>query len=177
MLNPALNPVGVRLDPFPAFNFYVILVDASSAAAAVATAVRATVTGGFSECSGLSLSMQPHELREGGLNSHAHKLLGPMSCGNITLKRGMTLSDDLWTWYDGFVQGRGTRRDGLIMLVSELRLPVKVWHFQEGLPVHWTGPTLDAARSAVAVEQLEIAHHGLTLSSPGAALGAAGVSL
>jgi phage tail-like protein len=172
-----LNPVGIRLDPFPAFNFYIALVDSSSAAAIVATAVRATVTGGFSECSGLDMSMQPLELREGGLNTHAHKLLGPMSYGNITLKRGMTLSDDLWNWYHDFVRGAGSRRDGLITLVSELRVPVKVWQFREGLPVHWTGPTLEASRGAVAIEQLEIAHHGLELFSPGTALGAVGVSI
>lgn len=177
MLNPVINALGIRLDPFPAFNFYVVLVDSSSTAAQVGTAIRATVTGGFSECSGLDLSMVPYEFREGGVNTHAHRRIGEMSVANIILKRGMTLSDDLWNWYDGFVRGEGSLRDGLIVLMSELRIPVKMWRFYEGLPIHWTGPTLDAGRGALAIEQLEIAHHRLELISPGSALAGAGISV
>jgi phage tail-like protein len=50
-----------------------------------------------------------------------------------------------------------------VTLLDELRNPVKVWAFKRGLPVKWTGPSLNATQSQVAVEELEIAHEGLTL--------------
>ena len=44
---------------------------------------------------------------------------------------------------------------------------------ENGIPVKWSGPALDAGTSAVAIEKLEIAHEKLTLTlSPGRATGA-----
>jgi phage tail-like protein len=36
------------------------------------------------------------------------------------------------------------------------------WAFSGGLAAKWTGPDLHAEQNAVAIEQLEIAHEGLT---------------
>lgn len=36
------------------------------------------------------------------------------------------------------------------------------WGLLDVVPVRWQGPTLDPANPAVAVEVLEIAHHGFT---------------
>jgi phage tail-like protein len=41
--------------------------------------------------------------------------------------------------------------------------PVRVWGFSRGWPAKLTGPDLDAQSSAIAVESIEIAHHGLEL--------------
>jgi phage tail-like protein len=38
------------------------------------------------------------------------------------------------------------------------------WNFRAGIAVKWTGPELNAMESAVAIESLEIAHHGLKLA-------------
>ena len=73
----------------------------------------------------------------------------------------MTASSDLWDWYYGFVEGRGKRRDGLIVLQNERRLPVSTWNFKRGLPAKWTGPAFNAEASELAIETLEIAHEGL----------------
>ena len=37
---------------------------------------------------------------------------------------------------------------------------MRSWGFQRGLPLKWSGPAMNAAQSAVAVETLEIAHEG-----------------
>ena len=55
------------------------------------------------------------------------------------------------------------RKDGTITLLDEAQQPALVWGWSRGLPVKWTGMTLNAAQSQVAIEQLEIAHEGLTL--------------
>jgi phage tail-like protein len=41
--------------------------------------------------------------------------------------------------------------------------PVRVWSFRRGWPVKIAGPDLNAMSAAVAIESVEIAHHGLTL--------------
>src|SRR4051794_35657353 len=161
------------LDPLTSFNFTVGLIDVTSPARAVATIatalVEATVVGGFSECSGLESSMQPEEHREGG-STTVLRFPQRVTWSNVRLRRGVTVSDDLWNWYFGFVEGRGRRRDGIITLQNDLHIPYKVWRFKRGIPVKFSGPSLNAAESRIAVEEVEIAHEGLELYAPGASL-------
>ena len=165
-----MSSTGVRIDPVGAFNFLITLVDSTSALTATVSAIQSVALGGFSEASGLEMSLEVEEYKEGGRNDMVHKLPTRINWGNIRLKRGVTLSDDLWSWHYAFVEGRGKRRDGIIVLQNDLHLPVKTWHFTKGLPIKWTGPSLNAAQSQVAVEELEIAHEGMRLFSAGTAL-------
>ena len=119
--------------------------------------------GGFSECSGLELGFDIEEYKEGGNNGTVVRFPTRAKWTNIRMKRGVALSDDLWLWHYGFVQGNVSRRDGVITLLDEQQNPVKVWSFKRGLAVKWTGPSLNAMQSQVAVEEIEIAHEGLTL--------------
>ena len=50
-----------RLDPLPAFNFYIVLIDASSVASTLFTAATGIALGGFSECSGLESTLEVDE--------------------------------------------------------------------------------------------------------------------
>jgi phage tail-like protein len=76
-----------------------------------------------------------------------------------------------------YVNGNGKRRDGVIVLCDELRLPLKTWTFSRGLPLKWTGPTLNAAQSTIAIESLEIMHEGLRLWSVGTGISALGAEI
>jgi phage tail-like protein len=173
----AAGPTGVRIDPVGGYNFLVTLVDSAQPLTTALAAIQNVALGGFSECSGLDMTMQPEEHREGGRNDAVLRFASRVTWANIRLRRGVALSDDLWNWQYSFAEGRGTPRDGLIVLQNELHVPLKAWSFTKGLPVRYAGPTLDAAQGRVAIEELEIAHHGLRLTAPGAALaGAAGVS-
>jgi phage tail-like protein len=118
---------------------------------------------GFSECSGLELALDIEEYKEGGNNGTVLRFPTRAKWTNLRLKRGIALSDDLWQWHYGFVQGTGTRRDGVVTLLDEQHNPVKAWSFKRGIPVKWTGPTLNATQSQVAFEEIEIAHEGMTL--------------
>src|SRR5262249_25465603 len=64
--------VDVRLDPVLACNFRISLTDSTSALAAVANVALSTVLshplGGFSECTGLEMSLDVQEFMEGGGN-------------------------------------------------------------------------------------------------------------
>jgi phage tail-like protein len=161
---------GLRLDPFPAYNFYIWLIDSSSALASLNTALNLVPITGFSECSGLEGTLQVEEYSEGGENRFIHKFPTRMTYSNLVLRRGVTVSEDLWNWHFDYVKGTGKRRDGLIMMRNELQIPVKIWLFKEGVPLRWTGPTLNASQNAIAIESLEIMHHGLELVSAGSLL-------
>ncbi|NLE44882.1 MAG: phage tail protein [Chloroflexi bacterium] len=42
---------------------------------------------------------------------------------------------------------------------------VKHWNVEDAYPVRWKGPSLNTSSKTVAIEEIEIAHHGLTLTS------------
>jgi phage tail-like protein len=153
----------LRMDPFTAFNFVVALIDSSSALGAVTSIGGSSVLGGFSECSGLEIGLDMEEYREGGNNAGSLHFPTRIKWSNLRFKRGITSRDDLWQWQYGFAQGSVKRRDGLVTLLDEQKNPVKLWSFTRGLPIKWSGPTLNASQSQIANEELEIAHEGLTL--------------
>jgi phage tail-like protein len=156
----ASNSNGQRDDPFRTYNFIITFIDSSSSSIATQ---KGSAIGGFSECSGLEMSLQTEDYQEGGNNATTLKFPKHIAYTNIRLKRGITTSDDLWQWFFDFVEGTGKRKDGTITLRDEQRQAVKVWQFKRGIPVKWTGPTFNATQSQVAIQELEIAHEGLQL--------------
>jgi phage tail-like protein len=151
----------IRIDPYRAFNFLITLVDSANAPGTALTPKQSQPAGGFSECTGLDMSMDIEEYKEGGNNATILRFPTRVKWANLRLKRGVAIADDLWLWHYGFVQGRVVRRDGVVTLQDEQQNPVKVWSFTRGLPVKWTGPSLNATQNQVAIEELEIAHEGL----------------
>ena len=154
---------GARQDPYRSFNFLITLVDSASSFGALLAPLQNAPLGGFSECSGLELAFDIEEYKEGGNNGTVLRFPTRAKWTNLRLKRGIALSDDLWNWHYGLVQGTVSRRDGVVTLQDEQQNPVKMWSFTRGLPVKWTGPSLNAMQSQVAVEEIEIAHEGLAL--------------
>lgn len=156
---------GARFDPPLNHNFVVALVDTSSPLASVATfaldAIFDVPVGGFSECTGIEMAMAPEEYKEGGNNGATLKFPNRVTWTNISLKRGIGFDATLWEWHYGFVTGEGTRRDGTITLLDSERNPAVVWYFRRGLPIKYTGPSLNATQNNVAIESIDIAHEGI----------------
>jgi phage tail-like protein len=179
----------IRFDPMMAYNFHIALIDSSHTVVdpnhllagtdsglsvmQVVSAVAGALLGGFSECTGLDTQIETEDFKEGGLNDRVRKFPTRTTWSNITLRRGVGLGEDLWLWRNDYVLGKGKRRDGIIVLETDLHIPLKVWHFTRGLPVKWTGPAFHARNSEIAIEALEIAHEGLDLTSPGTLASAA----
>ncbi|HEY6245738.1 MAG TPA: phage tail protein [Pyrinomonadaceae bacterium] len=152
-------------NPLLNHNFVISLIDSSSVLGASRSLSQSAIfdvaVGGFSECTGLEMSMQPDEFKEGGNNGFVHKFPTRVTWSNIVLKKGIGSGTVLWDWQYGFAVGKGKRRDGVIILLSDSQVPNNVWHFRRGLPVKYSGPALNATQSAVAVESIEIAHEGI----------------
>ncbi len=137
-------------DPFPIYKFWV--------------EIESIIVAQFQECSGLRLERTVETLEEGGVNDHLQILPGRNKYSNIVLKNGMLESDSLWKWYqDGRYDAKVKRINFSILLRDVKGDVVKRWNVVEGFPVKWEGPTFNSDSRDVAVETLEIAHHGLLM--------------
>ncbi len=176
----ALGAVGVRSDPLHAYNFLVTLLDTSSRLAKAKSiaigAIADVALGGFTECTGLEMSLDVEEYKEGGRNGAVLQFPTRVKWGHITLKKGVGAGTGLWDWHYGFAEGKGKRRDGIIILQTDLHIPNNIWYFSRGLPVKYMGPTMNASQNSVAIESIEITHEGL-LQVPGIGYAAAAASL
>ena len=127
------------------------------------------VIGQFMEVGGLEVEVTVESIEEGGENGFVHRLPGRMSWPNITLKRGVTQSDNLFGWLnkssgEQFTQAGNklTRSTAAITLLGAGGKRLRAWNFVEAFPVKWKGPDFSAASTDSATETLEIAHHGFT---------------
>jgi phage tail-like protein len=123
---------------------------------------------GFAECSGLQMETKVFEYKEGGRNETTLKFPETTTYGNITLKRGITASNELIDWQFDVVNGTFSTNPRpqsaqplAVVLQDELGTAVKRWNLIRAFPVKWTGPDLKATGSEVAIETLEIAHEGI----------------
>lgn len=176
----------MRADPVRNYNFLVALVDSGSTLAVAPTDLSAAPQGGFSECTGLEATLDVEDYREGGNNRGVLKFPTRATWTALRLKRGVTTSDYFWKWYYSFVEGRGKRKDGLIILQNDEHQAVRVWQFIRGMPTRYVGPSMNALQAQVAVEELEITHEGLkmlprsisvTIEEVGSALSDAGSAI
>lgn len=127
--------------------------------------------GQFSAASGLSVNVEVEEIVEGGQNFHTHKLPGRFTFDNVRLTRGMTEDDGFLKWIDtttaGVFEKNGNkmkRTTVAITLVSASGTRLRTWNLQEAFPVSWTGPDFSLSNDEFPVEELEIAHHGFTVT-------------
>lgn len=143
--------------PFTAFNFEIQLTVPNAAGLGLASPL---CGGEFAECDGLEMSMEPKTVREGGNNTRQIQLVGPLSYGNLTLKRGMTSSLDLWNWFRlaaGNDQ-RGLLAQGVVLMKDAGQTPVLRFTLTDCLPIKLKAAALNAKEGAVAIEELQIAY-------------------
>ena len=140
-------PTGARTDPYRGFNFMVEMDGITQA--------------GFQECGGLDSSTDPIDYREGNDPNHVRKLTGLNKYSAISLKRGITDSDELWKWRQTVIDGKAERKNGSIVLLDETGAEKLRWNFVNAWPSKWTGPSFNSTSNAVAIEALEIAHEEL----------------
>jgi len=139
-----------RIDPLPAFKFYVEVGHLAHAA--------------FSECSGLEVEVEVFEYEEGGLNDYVHKLPGRVKYSDVTLKKGMATSDALWDWYADTLRGKIERKNISILLYDTSGTECRRWNFEDAYPVKWTGAEFKAGDNVAAIETLVFTHRGMQLS-------------
>jgi phage tail-like protein len=146
-----------RTHPYGAFNFLVNLNGPVGAD---------ELLGGFSDVSGLGTEVTVAEYRTGNdPENHVRKVPGVHKVSDVTLKRGIVSSADLWEWI-GEVRLNGVlaQRTVTITLRDEAGNPVQTWTLRGVVPLKYTGPTLAAKGGGdVAMEELVLSAESLVL--------------
>jgi phage tail-like protein len=124
--------------------------------------IQGVIKGFFTECSGLG---SEHELIEHKVVTEkgqevVKKIPGRMKWEDITLKRGITSSMDIWDWRkqveDGDVES--ARRDGSIVMFDQQLKEVARWNFERAWPLKVSGPSPKTDSNEIGVEELVITH-------------------
>jgi phage tail-like protein len=145
--------------PFDAFNFSIeITVD---------PVAKRICAAAFSECDGLEMNMEVKTIRQGGDNARQIRLTGPSTFGNLTLKRGMTASFDLWDWFSAVVLDPALRADAQIVMLAPDKSEQCRFLVTRCVPIKIKAPPLNAISGLVAIEEMQLAYETLELKRPG----------
>jgi len=148
-----------RTTPYGAFNFLVNLNGPIG---------EDQPLGGFSDVSGLTAEIKIAEYRNGNDKpNHVRKVPGSHTYGDVTLKRGIVNSMDLWEWITQTqVEGVGGKRTVVITLQDEAGRPVQKWTLGGVVPMKYTGPTLAAKGGGdVAMEELVLSTESMDIAA------------
>jgi phage tail-like protein len=145
-------PPASRRDPFKSYSFLVEIDGIASAA--------------FKSVSGLGAEAEVVEYREGSDPvSSSRKLPGRVGYPNVTLRRGLTTSRDLWDWWQTVVDGNVQRRNVVIALLDNSGTPILRWLLRNAWIARIEFSELHASKNEIAIESVELAHEGLELES------------
>jgi phage tail-like protein len=123
--------------------------------------------GSFSECTGLEATMEPKVIKAGGWNYGARQRAGQVTFATVVLKRGITTTRDLWKWFSQVNErGKSAFRLNVTIRVAgpqeDLPGQALVARLYRALPVKFKCADLNARATDVGVEELHLAHEGLT---------------
>ena len=121
--------------------------------------------GAFNSCEGLGAEVVIEQREEGGNNGFVWQLPTRIKYPNIKLTRPLTKdTEKVAKWFALTVGGgrsTGTgRKTGSIQAMTLDGKVIASWGLLDVVPVRWTGPSLNLDSPKVAIETIEIAHHG-----------------
>jgi phage tail-like protein len=146
-----------RERPYSQFNF---LVD-------LGTGDTTSPQAGFQEVSGLGMEITVAEYRAGNDKDNTpRKITGTYKVPDVTLKRGVIGSLDLYQWLDEVRSGSQTAlRTVTIQLQNEDHSAVvQEWKLTNARPMKYTGPSLTGKGTDVAIEELVLASERIDLA-------------
>jgi phage tail-like protein len=146
----------LRERPYAQFNF---LVD-------LGTGDTAGIEAGFAECSPIEFEVSVAEYRNGNDRGNAvQKITGLQKATDVTLKRGVVGSLNLYRWLDEIRNGdQNALRTVVIQLQNEDHTEVVMtWKLLRARIIkHVSGP-LNAKGTDVAIEQMTLAYERLEI--------------
>jgi phage tail-like protein len=145
--------------PFSAFNFSVEIRVPGLSSGSICDAA-------FAECDGLEMSLDVKTIREGSNNGRQIKLAGPFTFGQLTLKRGMTSSFDLWDWFQKVAEDPTLRADGHVVIFGVDGKEKARFALSRCIPLKIKAPALNAKEGPIAIEEMQIAYESLAFERP-----------
>ncbi|KCZ70556.1 conserved hypothetical phage tail region protein [Candidatus Methanoperedens nitroreducens] len=140
---------GTRNDPYRNFRFRV--------------EIDGIQTASFSEATIPDSSTDTVDYREGADPTYQRKLSGLTKYGNITLKKGLTDSMELYEWRK-LVEQSGAikaRKNISLILIDEEGNDKSRWDIIEAWPTKYDPSDFSAKSNEVVIESLELVHEGI----------------
>lgn len=139
------------VDPLVGFNF--------------SLTVSGKITGYFTEVSGIG---SEHEVTEHKTTTNkgrelVSKIPGRLKWGDVTLKRGITSTMDIWTWRQEVVDGKVAKARTNCTIQMFDRTYSKIiaeWTFDNAWPSKVSGPEPKSDSNDVGIEEVVIVHEG-----------------
>ena len=142
--------------PYVQFNFLVDLGDGNTAGP----------TAGFQEISGLSMEVAVAEYRNGNSKeNNVIKITGLNKCTDVTMKRGVIGSLNLYQWLDQIRNGdQAALRTVTVQLQSEDHASVvQTWKLLRARIIKHTSGPFNALGTDVAMEEMVLAYERLEI--------------
>jgi len=138
-----------RNDPLRNFRFR-LEIDGIAQAAFSEVAIGETTTAAI-------------DYREGNEPTHVRKLSGLTKFGNITLKRGITDSLDIWNWHKQILAGQiqSNRKQVIIVAQDEAGTDKARFVVSEAWPMKYDPSDLNGKGNEVFIELLELVNEGV----------------
>lgn len=138
-----------RTDPYRNFRFRVEIDDIQTAA--------------FSEATIPDSTTDPVDYREGTDPTSQRKLSGLTKYGNVTLKKGITDSMNLYDWRKSVEETGATkaRKNISLILIDEEGSDKARWDIVSAWPTKYDSSDFSAKGNEVLIETLEIVHEGV----------------
>jgi phage tail-like protein len=120
------------------------------------------IKGYFTEVSGIGSENEVIELK--AVNDKGQEVVikqpGRLKWENISLKRGITSSMDIWDWRKQVEEGNveKARKNGSIVMFNQQLKEVARWNFENAWPVKVTGPQPKSDSNELGIEELQITH-------------------
>lgn len=139
--------------PLPKFHFKVTIGEMGEIA--------------FQEVSGLDTEHDVIEYRAGNsVDFSTVKMPGLRKASDVTLKRGMFNSDTaLNDYFNSIKMNTIARHTVTIQLLDEEQNPMITWTLKNAFPLKVSGTDLNAQNNEVSLEELVLAHEGLTFEN------------
>ncbi len=95
------------------------------------------------------------------------KLPGRLTWTDVTLKRGVTSSIDIWDWRKQIVDGKvdEARTNCSIIAYNQANEEIARWNFENAWPSKVTGPEMDSGSTNYMIEEVTIVHEGMVRES------------
>ncbi|HWZ03325.1 MAG TPA: phage tail protein [Mucilaginibacter sp.] len=121
----------------------------------------------FQEVTGLEAETQVLEYRHSTSATFSTiKMPGIAKYGNVTMKRGTFVKDNaFFDWYSKIKMNTIERINIIIKLLDEKGNPTMTWTLTNAWPTKVTGTDLKSEGNEIAIESIEIAHEGLTVTN------------
>jgi len=117
----------------------------------------------FSEVAIGETTTEAIDYREGNEPTHVRKLSGLTKFGNITLKRGITDSLDIWNWHKEILAGQiqSNRKQVIIVAQDEAGADKARFVVSEAWPMKYDPSDLNGKGNEVFIELLELVNEGI----------------